>query len=161
LRVEGTTSGLQDGGSWIVYYVLDLDESWRTRAASVSSRTMFGNASVELESDGDGHWLIDGNASPELDGCLDVDLESSALTNALPIHRLRMEVGQKSMAPAVYVRASTVQVERLEQTYLRTSDVEGCQQFDYEAPAFDFRCRLVYDHSGLVLDYPGIAARSS
>jgi hypothetical protein len=28
------------------------------------------------------------------------------------------------------------------------------------APAFDFACRLTYDESGLVLDYPGIAVRA-
>jgi hypothetical protein len=120
-----------------------------------------GNAAIELESDGGGHWLIDGHASSVLDGCLDVDLEASALTNAFPVHRLRMKVGQMRKSPAVYVRASTPQVQRLEQTYLRMSDVEGCHQYDYGAPAFDFRSRLVYDNSGLVLDYPGIAVRSS
>jgi hypothetical protein len=29
------------------------------------------------------------------------------------------------------------------------------------APAFGFGARLVYDRSGLVLDYPGIAVRAS
>jgi hypothetical protein len=35
------------------------------------------------------------------------------------------------------------------------------QCYDYSAPAFEFSCRLVYDESGLVLDYPGIAARAA
>jgi hypothetical protein len=51
-------------------------------------------------------------------------------------------------------------VERLEQTYTRVDDEDGVEQYDYEAPAFDFGCRLAYDHSGLVLQYPGIARRS-
>jgi len=33
------------------------------------------------------------------------------------------------------------------------------QSYDYAAPAFEFACRLVYDESGLVLSYPGIAGR--
>ena len=62
-------------------------------------------------------------------------------------------------APAAYVRAVGLAVQRLEQTYVRTPD-EGMRQcYDYSAPAFDFRCRLVYDETGLVLDYPGIAVR--
>ena len=32
-------------------------------------------------------------------------------------------------------------------------------EYDYESPAADFRCRLVFDASGFVLDYPGIATR--
>jgi uncharacterized protein len=51
-------------------------------------------------------------------------------------------------------------VERLEQTYARTADEASCQRYDYAAPAFGFAARLVYDESGLVLDYPGIAVRA-
>jgi uncharacterized protein len=51
-------------------------------------------------------------------------------------------------------------VERLEQTYLRITDEAACQRYDYAAPAFGFAARLVYDKSGLVLDYPGIAVRA-
>jgi uncharacterized protein len=49
-------------------------------------------------------------------------------------------------------------VERLEQTYARTTDDAARQCYDYAAPAFE--ARLVYDESGLVLDYPGIAVRA-
>ena len=52
-------------------------------------------------------------------------------------------------------------MERLEQTYARTRGQAARQCFDYSAPAFDFSCRLVYDESGLVVDYPGIAVRAA
>jgi hypothetical protein len=161
LRVDGATTGFQEGESWIVTYKLLLDESWRTRAAHLTSTTATGVEECRLESDGHGHWQVDGRAAPELDGCLDVDLESSAMTNALPIHRLLLSVGGQAAAPAAYVRAVSLRVERLEQHYIRRDDRDGSQQFDYEAPAFDFECRLVYDHSGLVLQYPGIATRAA
>ena len=60
-----------------------------------------------------------------------------------------------SSAPAAYVRADDLRVERLEQTYRRVDE----REYDYESPAADFRCRLVFDASGFVLDYPGIATR--
>ena len=50
-------------------------------------------------------------------------------------------------------------VERLEQRYLRIDDGTAHQRYQYTAPAFDFRCELVYDRAGLVLEYPGIATR--
>jgi uncharacterized protein len=34
------------------------------------------------------------------------------------------------------------------------------RRYYYAAPACDFTCTLGYDDSGLVLDYPGIAARA-
>jgi hypothetical protein len=97
----------------------------------------------------------------KLDGCLDVDLEASAMTNAFPAHRLGLEVGERLSAPAAYVRALDLSIERLEQTYERLPDEEGREVYDYESPAFDFRCQLTYDESGLVVSYPGIAVRSS
>jgi uncharacterized protein len=160
-RVEGSTCGLQDGESWTVSYALDLDASWRTRAARVRSRTVTGEAEVALESEGDGRWLVDGKVRTELDGCLDVDMESSAFTNALPMRRLRLGVGRRAEAPAAYVRASSLVVERLQQTYVCVDQGVACAQFDYEAPGFAFSCRLVYDRSGLVLEYPGIASRAA
>jgi hypothetical protein len=160
IRADGTTAGLQDGNSWIVSYSLVLDEQWRTRIARVNSRTAAGQAARLLESDGEGRWKVDGKPAPNLDGCFDVDLESSALTNALPIHRLRLEVGHGADAPAAYVRAVTLRVDRLEQRYLRLPSATIGQQFLYEAPAFNFRCRIEYDNQGLVVIYPGIASRS-
>jgi uncharacterized protein len=159
VRIDGTTTGFQDGATWVVTYSLLLDESWCTRSAHLKSRTESGMTERWLESDGRGHWFVDGTAVPELDGCLDVDLESSAMTNALPVHRLLLPVGGKAAAPAAYVRAGTIEVERLEQSYIRADDQNAFRQFDYEAPSFDFKCRLVYDNGGLVLEYPGIAVR--
>jgi hypothetical protein len=52
-------------------------------------------------------------------------------------------------------------VERLEQNNARIDDQAGFQQFDYEASAFDVRCRVVYDDSGLVVQYPSIAMRAA
>jgi hypothetical protein len=73
---------------------------------------------------------------------------------------MALAVGGRAAAPAVYVRAGDASIERLEQEYLRTTDEGTHQRYDYSAPAFEFACRLVYDESGLVLSYPGIAVRA-
>ena len=161
ISVDGTTTGFQDGDTWIVSYSILLDELWRTRAARVKSRTASGQTERLLESDGDGHWLVDGQAATDLDGCFDVDLESSALTNALPVHRLDLQIGERAEAPAAYVRVSSLSADRLEQSYVRLDSAADRQHFDYEAPAFEFRSRLEYDDRGLVVNYPGIASRSA
>lgn len=90
-----------------------------------------------------------------------MDLEASCLTNAFPAHRLGLDIGQSAEAPAAYVRAPDLRVERLEQRYTRLEDVDGGQSYHYEAPAFDFECRLVYDGAGLLLEYPGIGHRAT
>jgi uncharacterized protein len=160
-RVNGVTTAVEDGAAWVVRYDIRLDAAWRTRSARVVSGTADGVREVALEGDGAGQWLLDGRAVAELDGCLDVDLESSALTNAFPVRRLGLEVGGREEAPAVYVRAVGLGVERLEQRYVRLEDGEDGQRYGYAAPRFAFVCELAYDAGGLVLDYPGIAVRAA
>ena len=156
----GATTAVEDGQSWIVDYEIQIDVGWRTRSARVTGRSTTGVRTRLLESDAEGRWRIDGEPAVHLDGCLDVDLESSAMTNALPVHRLALPTGATAQAWAAYVRAPDLSVERLEQQYTRTADQHGHQRYDYTAPAFDFSCQLVYDEAGLVLAYPGIAVRA-
>jgi hypothetical protein len=77
----------------------------------------------------------------------------------LPVQRLNPRVGEAAEAPAVYMRALDLSIERLDQHYQRLSDEGDHAVYEYSAPGFGFECRLVYDRSGLVLEYPGIATR--
>ena len=159
--IEGQTAAVEDGQAWAVGYAISLDRDWVTRSARVWSLAATGRHERRLEAVSPGRWLVDGEPAPHLDGCLDVDLESSSLTNAFPVHHLGLEVGQEAEAPAAYVRALDLAVERLEQRYLRLDDDGDLRRYHYTSPAFDFECELVYDASGLVLDYPGIAVRAA
>lgn len=158
-RIEGHTAAVEEGQAWVVRYAITVDQQWLTRTAHVWGRSSTGEREVRLVADGSGHWRVNGKPRPHLDGCWDVDLESSACTNTIPVHRLRLGVGQGAEAPAAYVRALDLDVQRLEQRYVRTDDEEPHQVYDYRSPAFDFDCRLLYDRSGLVTEYPGIATR--
>ena len=158
-RLEGHSTAVEDGEAWGIRYTVALDANWVTRSARIASRTHMGELEVQLECDGAGTWRVDGLPAPLLTGCLDVDLEASACTNALPVRRLMLGVGQRADAPAAYVRATTLRVERLEQTYSRLPDNGDTSRYDYAAPAFDFAAVLVYDRCSLVVDYPGIAVR--
>jgi uncharacterized protein len=161
LHLDGETAAVEDGAAWAVRYAIELSRDSATRRALVSARTAAGSRERALEADGAGRWRVDGEPALHLDGCLDVDLESSSLTNAFPVRRLGLAIGQESQAPAAYVRALDLGVERLEQRYVRLADDSGRQRYHYSAPAFGFECVLVYDEFGLVLDYPGIAVRSA
>jgi uncharacterized protein len=159
--VDGTTAAVEDGQTWVVTYSIELDAGWVTRSARITARSVPGSRETFLTADGAGNWLVDGEPAPHLDGCLDVDLESSAMTNTLPVHRLALAAGGQADAPAAYVRALDLSVARLDQTYRRIPDDDGPRQrYDYAAPVFGFTGRLIYDESGLVLDYPGIARRA-
>jgi uncharacterized protein len=156
---EGVTAAVENGQAWTVRYSILLDDQWRATAATVWGRTDAGARQRTIKAIGVGRWEVDGEEIPEVAGCLDIDLESSACTNTMPVHRLNLAVGDTAPAPALYIRATGLPVERLEQVYRRVADDGDTTRFDYRAPALQFETRQVYDRSGLILDYPGIAVR--
>ena len=159
-HLDGYSTAIQEGEAWGIRYALALDEHWATCSAHVVEQSASGTHDVRLEGDGSGEWRVDGEPAPQLSGCFDVDLEASACTNALPVHRLGLRVGERAEAPAAYVRAPGVGVERLEQSYARLeSNSDESARYEYVAPAFDFKAVLTYDRYGFVLNYPGIAVR--
>jgi hypothetical protein len=161
--MSGWTAAVEDGHRWVVGYEITVDaDTFLTRHARVWHRTDDGPAETVLAADGNGQWTVDGRARPELDGCLDVDLESSAVTNLLAVRRLDLGVGAQAEAPAAYVRALDLRVERLEQSYTRRGDDDGSPAplaFRYAAPVFAVDVVLRCDAAGLVVHYPHLATR--
>jgi len=156
VRFTGATTAVEDGLPFAFAYAIDLDAAWRTRGAQLTTRTRDGVTELRLEADGAGRWWADGVERPELEGCLDVDLEASAMTNAFPHLRLGLRPGEAEDAPAAYVRAQDCALERLEQRYER---LPAPGRYRYTAPAFSFEAELAYDEHGLVVSYPGLAER--
>ena len=76
----------------------------------------------------------------------------------MPLKVFVICAGALGIRPAAYLRVGGG-VERLEQTYRPRAPSSEGQSFDYAAPQFEFACRLDYDRSGLVVEYPGIATR--
>jgi hypothetical protein len=76
VRAHGQTAAIEDGQAWSVPYVITLDEAWHTRHAQVWSLSATGERNVIVEIDGAGRWRVNGHLRPDLDVCLDVDLES-------------------------------------------------------------------------------------
>ena len=159
--MQGCTAAVEAGQAWVVSYEVVVDDTWQTRSARVWARSRSREHEVRVQADGLGRWLIDDATAEHLDGCIDIDLESSACTNTLPVHRLALGVGDAGESPAVYLRALDLNVERLDQRYLRVpaDDDTTRRRFRYTAPRFDYDDYLVYDAYGLVVHYPGIATR--
>jgi uncharacterized protein len=160
VRLAGHTAAVEDREAYAVRYEIEVDPRWHTLRARAWAWTGAGDHEVTVECDGAGHWLVNGRPRHELDGCYDIDFESSACTNTLPIHRLALDVGEGADAPAAYVRSLDLRLERLEQRYRRLPDEGERRRYDYESPRFDYAGRLTYDSAGLILDYPGIATRA-
>lgn len=158
--LRGHTTAVEGGVAWSVGYRIELDPQWRTVRVETTSSTTAGERRMVAERiDGD-RWLIDGQLRPDLTGCVDVDFESSAVTNTLPVHRIPfVPGGARHAAPAAFVRADDLRVERIEQEYTPLEATDTKVRFAYESSTFDVACTLTFDAAGLILDYPGIAVR--
>ncbi len=158
-RLRAQTTAYEGELSWSVNYRVDLDLDWRTRRVTASNSTVEGERAVALACTNE-QWTVDAVPRPDLDGCVDVDFESSSVTNTLPLQRLSFVPGEPTEVPAAFVRALDLRVERLEQRYTLLGMTDDGPEFHYESSTFDFECTLRYDRSGLALDYPGIAVRA-
>jgi uncharacterized protein len=136
---------------WRIGYDLTWDHRWRFRRAVVRS----GEVVRRVERDDAGGWHVDGSPRPEFADCVDLDLQVSLLTNAAPVHRLAAGA-RSSPAPALYL-TSTLEVQRLDQTYRRLPG-PGIR-FDYDSPQHGYRAILTFAPDGFVIDYPFIGRR--
>jgi hypothetical protein len=160
-RLTGSTTARESSALWSVGYDVTVDRSWRTVQVHASNLAATGKGELTLTRDAAGRWAVNGEPRPELDDCFDVDFESSAVTNTLPLHRLDFIEGVGVDVPAAFVRADDLRVERLEQRYTLIEAGPEHILFHYESSTFEFSCDLRYDGSGLVVEYPGIAIRES
>jgi hypothetical protein len=156
--LEGGTAAIEDGIPWSVHYRVAVDDTWRTTQVEATGISPSGHHTLRAEVRDD-RWLIDGTKRPDLDGCVDIDFETSLVTNTLAVHRIDLASTTPIEVPAAFVRADDLRVERMEQTYLCTERGEHRIVFDYTSTTFDFACQLVFDPAGLVTDYPGIGRR--
>ena len=158
-RIEGTTTAAAHGRAWTIDYAIRLDATWTTKVAEIRERSETGVRALVLEQTTPGHWTVDGVPNRRLDGCLDVELESSVLTGALPVHRQRLPIGRAEHAPAAFVGTPGLSVRRLDRVFTRIGGDRARQVVDYAAPAVGAQARLTYDANGLLVAHPTVAVR--
>jgi uncharacterized protein len=147
--LTGTAAFEHEGEPCRLAYQVACDGAWRTRSAVVEG--WLGEAPVNVRIDAEaGRWRLNGEVSPAVAGCIDVDLEFSPSTNLLPIRRLDLAVGARGEVRAAWLRFPAFTLEPLEQIYTRIAS----HRYRYESG--DFRRELTVDDAGLVTDYPDL-----
>jgi uncharacterized protein len=142
-----------------VSYQLSCDAGWCVTALTIGAVSAAGSRSLTLSADQHGHWLADGEPRPDLDGCIDVDISLTPLTNTLPIRRLSWAPESPQHLDVVYVSAPDLTVRRARQRYtpLAAGGADNAAVFRYESGSF--KAELTMDGDGFVSDYPGLWRR--
>lgn len=141
------------------WFRVELDREWLTREVTVAAIQADGERALRLSADDERRWLVDGVHRPDLDGCVDVDIAATPVTNTFPIRRLAgLPVGRQASSPVAWVDVPALGVARVDQTYRRLAPIEGRTSWEYSDPAHG-AFRLTVDDDGLVVDYEGFARR--
>ncbi|WNO76078.1 putative glycolipid-binding domain-containing protein [Streptomyces sp. AM8-1-1] len=159
LRARGRAVGMVPEPYW-VSYELETDAGFVTRELRVTVESADGMRALRLRRDGGGAWQANGEPLPGLDGALDCDLALCPLTNTMPVlrHRLHTAAGEQSLEMAwVSVPDLTVHASPQTYTHLGASEHGARVRFVSE----DFRRDVEFDADGFVVDYPGLARRTS
>jgi uncharacterized protein len=134
-------------------YAIVCDAAWRTLSTRVSGWVGDEPVTVSLVVDMERGWWLNGTRCPDVDRCLDVDLNFSPATNLLPIRRLDLAVGAEATVTAAWLRFPSFNLEPLTQVYRRT----GERNYRYESDGCNFVADLMVDEAGFVTRYPGLA----
>jgi len=153
-RFDGTEILVARGRPMRASFSVTLDAAWRTRAVEVEVLTRR-HVTLRLDAD-DGHrWRMNGRRAARLEGCIDVDIAATPLTNTFPIRRYAdLAVGSSRTSPVAWVEVPSLRVVRVDQTYRRL----GRDEWEYSDPRHG-AYRLKVDPDGIVLDYEGFATR--
>ncbi|MCX2524029.1 putative glycolipid-binding domain-containing protein [Larsenimonas rhizosphaerae] len=138
----------------ILQYQLSLDPHWRLREATVQVRA---GERLVLKTDGAGYWQVNDRACPALEGCTDVDIAATPLTNTLPIRRLGLAHGDSATIDVVMVAVPSLQVTCVRQHYLR----HDASHYRYSGLDTGTSSELRVDEHGLVQCYPGVFTRQA
>lgn len=158
-RFHGAEVVAPASGVFSCSFVVEVDDAWVTRAATVRALSDAGACGVTLIADDERRWWVDGVRRPDLDGCLDVDVAATPLTNTFPIRRLaRALVGEEVTTQVAWVAVPSLSVGPVVQSYRRLPDVDGLATWEYRDDAHG-RFALRVDEDGVVVDYEGFARR--
>ena len=150
---RGHVVAMLDGAPLDASYWVEADTAWATQRVRVE---MKGGASIDIRSDGAGHWRhADGRAIPELDGCIDPDISMTPFTNTLPIRRLALRSGEAVEIKVAYVLVPDLSLRAAPQRYTRRGD----RLWRFEGLDIDFSAEITVDDDGFVTEYPGLFRR--
>ncbi|MDQ3805405.1 MAG: putative glycolipid-binding domain-containing protein [Acidobacteriota bacterium] len=155
---DGVVLGVEDGDAFRLRYTVHCDPRWRVRRVEVSF--VAGGRGLSLTADGEGRWFDrSGAAVPALDGCVDLDITATPLTNTLPIRRLALRQGESAAIRVAYVTIPDLRVAPDEQRYTRLETGAAGGRYRFEQVGSGFTAVLQVDGDGLVEDYPGLFKR--
>lgn len=151
-RLEGAAVFRHEGLPVYLGYTVDCDSEWRTREGAVHGWAGARSLDFRITRTPDGLWTLNGQAVPNLNGCVDLDLGFTPATNLLQLRRAALRIGQAADVPVAWLDVPLGTLDTLRQRYERRTATE----YWYEAPRFNYSALLQVSAAGFVEKYPNL-----
>lgn len=147
----------EDGEPFRLTYRLSWDSRGSLRRAELRTLKGSEHRRLLLTVDDAGQWTDHrGERLHRLDGCVDIDIWPTPLTNSFPIWRSSLSIGERREFRMAWVSAPSLALEAKPQAYTRLDD----RLFLFESlDQTGFQASLRVDEDGFVVDYPGLFRR--
>jgi uncharacterized protein len=153
---DGIVLGVREEIAYRILYQVRCDSMWRVREVFVKSLDE-NEQTINLTSDGLGNWTDESSTViSKFEGCLDVDISVTPLTNTLPIRRLNLNRGESAELKVVYVAVPEMQLSVERQRYRCVERNEAGSKYKFESLDGEFTAIISVDADGLVEDYPNL-----
>lgn len=104
-----------------------------------------------------GVWLVNGQPEPVWNCCQELDLQDCGLSNAFPIRRLKLAVGESIELAMLFVRLPELSPSLCPQRYTRLPNRDEQACYRYEAPGCI--ADIIVDEQGFTLHYSDFLQR--
>ncbi|MEX0777101.1 MAG: putative glycolipid-binding domain-containing protein [Phycisphaeraceae bacterium] len=151
-RLQGAAVFRQQGAPVWLTYRLTCDSSWNTIEGQVQG--WHGDQPVQwaIQHNGQGGWMLNGQAVAGLEACRDLDLCFTPATNFLQIRRIALAISQTADVPVAWLDPAAGTLSLLPQRYQRRSEFT----YWYEAPTVGYQGLLELAPTGIVRRYPDL-----
>jgi uncharacterized protein len=151
-HLEGTAVFSHEQRPCRLDYQVICNDAWHTLSAEVEGWLGDTIVGTQIKTDPTQHWWLNGVEQPDLEGCIDIDLNFSPSTNLLPIRRLNLAIGETAEVNAAWLRFPSFELQLLSQQYRRLDETT----YRYESAGGQFVADLKVNRSGFVVEYPGL-----
>lgn len=158
--LQGDAITLLDGHPARVVYQVRVDDAWKTRRLAVDLLVGSNRQRLHVIQGGRRGWRLrpSNTPLPHLDGCTDVDLGLSPVTNTIAIRRLNLDVDASADLRTAWVRfpetgEGEMTIAPRAQRYTRIDGRRYHYQSGEIGEPFNYSAVLEIDDLGLVTHY--------
>lgn len=133
-------------------YEIELGKDWVVRTFRIRGSLFNMDQHLALTHDGAGRWFDNNKEWKHLEGCLDIDISVTPMTNTLPINRLKPFRHESEHIEVAYIDILEFKISKEQQTYTALPD----NRYRFTNGTGDFSADITVDEDGLVSRYPGL-----